>query len=164
MTNPTFADIKANSDAIEAAYELYKIFMVANGGDDSPIKKKDADDKVVLTGEDFVKNYVLVLYDNWLAQYQSQAKAMIDFLPTLFMNEGEFTGGEFAGIDNSYLGAYLNAEIVDNYKNYEVTYGTLGSSVLRTSSCSTSSRGLPYSHRRVIKAYLQRKLQGQAEH
>lgn len=125
LTNPTFADIKANSDAIEAAYELYKIFMVANGGDDSPIKKKDADDKVVLTGEDFVKNYVLVLYDNWLAQYQSQAKAMIDFLPTLFMNEGEFTGGEFAGIDNSYLGAYLNAEIVDNYKNYEVTYGTL---------------------------------------
>ena len=50
---------------------------------------------------------------------------MIDFLPTLFMNEGEFTGGEFAGIDNSYLGAYLDAEIVDNYKNYEVTYGTL---------------------------------------
>jgi hypothetical protein len=125
LTNPTFADIKANSDAIEAAYELYKIFMVANGGDDSPIKKKDADDKVVLTGEDFVKNYVLVLYDNWLAQYQSQAKAMIDFLPTLFMNEGEFTGGEFAGIDNSYLGAYLNAEIVDNYKNYVVTYGPL---------------------------------------
>ena len=30
IDQPDLADIKANSDAIEAAYELYKIFMVAN--------------------------------------------------------------------------------------------------------------------------------------
>ena len=110
LTNPTFADIKTKSAAIEAAYELYKIFVVANGGDDSPIQKKDADDKVLLTGEDFVKEYVLVLYDNWLAQYQSQAKAVIDSLPAFFMNNG-VAAGEFTGLDTAYLGAYLDAEI-----------------------------------------------------
>jgi gas vesicle protein len=124
LTNPTFADIKTKSAAIEDAYELYKIFVVANGGDDSPIQKKDADDKVLLTGEDFVKEYVLVLYDNWLAQYQSQAKAVIDSLPAFFMNNG-VAAGEFTGLDTAYLGAYLDAEIKDNYKNYVITYGDL---------------------------------------
>ena len=67
---------------------------------------------------------MLVLYDNWLAQYQSQAKAVIDSLPAFFMNNG-VAAGEFTGLDTAYLGAYLDAEIKDNYKNYVITYGDL---------------------------------------
>jgi len=113
LDNPTFADIKTQSSAIEAAYELYKIFMVANGGDDSPIKHVE-DKKVKLTGEDFVKNYVLVLYDSWFHQYQSQAKAFVDSLPVFFMNNSAATG-DLEDLDTAYLGGYLDAEIGSDY-------------------------------------------------
>jgi hypothetical protein len=121
MTDPTFTNIKGEYDDIEQAFELYKIFMIANGGDDSPIQKKDTNNKVLLTGEEFVKNYVLVLYDNWFHQYQSRAKALIDSLPTFFMNNGA-TPSEFNGLDTTYLGAYLDAELLDDYT---VDYKTL---------------------------------------
>jgi len=123
LNNPTFANVKTKSSAIEAAYALYKIFMVANGGDDSPIQKLDPNDdkKVLLTGEEFVKNYVLVLYDNWFHQYQSQAKALLDSLPKFFMNNATATD-ELASLDTAYLGAYLNAAILDDYT---VGYGNL---------------------------------------
>lgn len=77
-----YDDIKANSAAIEDAYNLYRIFMTANGGDGSLIKKTV--DKKTLTGEQFVKQYVLVLYDNWFAQYLDDAKTVVDSLPFAF--------------------------------------------------------------------------------
>jgi hypothetical protein len=102
--------IKTKSAAIDAAYALYRIFVTANGGDGSPITYKDTSvsPNRVLTGEQFVKQYVLVLYDNWFEQYKTAAVEFVNTLPAFFLNSG-VAGGNFAGLDTTYLVVYSNA-------------------------------------------------------
>ncbi len=117
----SYSTIKGRHKVIQAAYELYKRFVVANGGDDTPITFEDKDNKRVLTGEQFVKQYVLVLYDNWLSLYQSAAKTYIDSLPQFFMNTGD-AAGNFAGLDAAYLGIY-EADETKVGNDYKVAFG-----------------------------------------
>ena len=70
-TAPTYAECKTNANLIEECYNEYKIFYNANGGDDTPISKDDGKGKVLLTGEQFVKLYVLCLYDGELTDYEN---------------------------------------------------------------------------------------------
>ena len=70
-TAPTYAECKTNANLIEECYNEYKIFFNANGGDDTPISKDDGKGNVLLTGEQFVKLYVLCLYDGELTDYEN---------------------------------------------------------------------------------------------
>lgn len=70
-TAPTYAECKTNANLIEECYNEYKIFYNANGGDDTPISKDDGKGNVLLTGEQFVKLYVLCLYDGELTDYEN---------------------------------------------------------------------------------------------
>lgn len=68
----TYAECKANGKLIEDAYYAYRVFWNANGGDDAPISGAPA--KTLLTGEQFVKLYVLTLYNGELSEYQNTVK------------------------------------------------------------------------------------------
>lgn len=84
-TNPTYATCKKNATIIEECYEQYRIFWSANGGDDKPV----ADANGLLTGEQFVKLYVLCLYDGELIEYENLVfKYLYDEFVPFFMNTG----------------------------------------------------------------------------
>ena len=68
----TYAECKANGARIQSAYEVYRIFWNANGGDDTPISGAAGSD--LLTGEEFVKLYVLTLYNGELSLYENTVK------------------------------------------------------------------------------------------
>ena len=68
----TYAECKANGKLIEDAYTAYRVFWNNNGGDDTPISGAPA--KTLLTGEQFVKLYVLTLYNGELSEYQNTVK------------------------------------------------------------------------------------------
>lgn len=88
-TAPTYSECKANAALIEECYEIYRIFYNANGGDDTPISYTDSKGNVLLTGEQFVKLYVLCLYDGELTEYENMAFEKInnEIVP-IFMNVG----------------------------------------------------------------------------
>lgn len=119
----TYSDIKTESAKIEAAYALYKIFLTANGGDSSSVKfTETTGDKRVLTGEQFVKQYVLILYDGWFTTYKQKASDLVNSLVNFFMNEtAGAAGGNFSDYDLKYLGLYTDAAF--NATNYTVTIG-----------------------------------------
>lgn len=87
-TAPTYAECKTNANLIEECYNEYKIFFNANGGDDTPISKDDGKGNVLLTGEQFVKLYVLCLYDGELTDYENLVFDYVNnqIIP-MFMNE-----------------------------------------------------------------------------
>ncbi len=126
-----YSTIKTKSELIQNAYNLYKIFMTANGGDGSSIKT--AEDKsltpTTLTGEQFVKQFVLVLYDNWFEQYKTAAAALVNTLPDFFMNGTN--PGMFETLAGSYLGIYDTAAVTANYTV------NLGAIAVKTSGDST---------------------------
>ena len=68
----TYADCKANGKLIEDAYTAYRVFWNNNGGDDTPTS--GAPSAALLTGEQFVKLYVLTLYNGELSEYQNTVK------------------------------------------------------------------------------------------
>ena len=81
----TYADCKANGKLIEDAYFAYRVFWNANGGDDTPISGAPA--AALLTGEQFVKLYVLTLYNGELSEYQNTVKDYLyDKVIEYFMN------------------------------------------------------------------------------
>ena len=88
-TAPTYKECKNNAQLIEDCYEVYRIFYNANGGDDTPISYKDSKGNVLLTGEQFVKLYVLCLYDGELTEYENM---VFDYINTkivpFFLNKG----------------------------------------------------------------------------
>lgn len=83
----TYADCKANGKLIEDAYTAYRVFWNNNGGDDTPISGAPA--KTLLTGEQFVKLYVLTLYNGELSEYQNTVKDYLyNKVIEFFMNKG----------------------------------------------------------------------------
>lgn len=68
----TYAECKENGKMIEDAYTVYRIFWNANGGDDTPISGAAGQD--LLTAEEFVKLYVLTLYNGELSLYENTVK------------------------------------------------------------------------------------------
>lgn len=83
----TYAECKANGKLIEDAYTAYRVFWNNNGGDDTPISGAPA--KTLLTGEQFVKLYVLTLYNGELSEYQNTVKDYLyNKVIEFFMNKG----------------------------------------------------------------------------
>ncbi len=87
-TAPTYKECKNNAQLIEDCYEIYRIFYNANGGDDTPISYVDNKGNTLLTGEQFVKLYVLCLYDGELTEYENM---VFDYVNTqivpFFLNQ-----------------------------------------------------------------------------
>ncbi|MBQ9080034.1 MAG: hypothetical protein IJY27_03075 [Clostridia bacterium] len=99
----TYADAKANAEAIEAAYTQYRIFWNANGGDDTPISAVDS--ATLLTGEEFVKLYVLELYNGQLNEYQNLVEDYLNtYIVEYFMNTNNTSALKAA---NPALAKYL---------------------------------------------------------
>ena len=83
----TYAECKANGKMIQSAYEVYRIFWNANGGDDTPISGAAGQD--LLTGEEFVKLYVLTLYNGELSLYENTVKDYLyNKVVSFFLNAG----------------------------------------------------------------------------
>lgn len=108
-TAPTYAQCKKQASLIEDCYEVYRIFWNANGGDDTPI----ADDHGLLTGEQFVKLYVLCLYDGELVEYENLVfEYMYDYFVPFFLNAGDAsalktqTGWNFLSLNTTYAEGY----------------------------------------------------------
>lgn len=86
---PTYKECKENAQLIEDCYEVYRIFYNANGGDDTPISYVDSKGNVLLTGEQFVKLYVLCLYDGELTEYENMVFDYINAkIVPFFLNQG----------------------------------------------------------------------------
>ena len=85
----TYSEVKAEAQAIEDAYFAYRVFWNANGGDDSDIAGAPAEK--LLTGTEFVKRYVLKLYEGELNEYQNYVnKYLSENVVNFFM--GSATG------------------------------------------------------------------------
>ncbi len=83
----TYEECKNNGKLIEDAYYAYRVFWNANGGDDTPIS--GAPSETLLTGEQFVKLYVLTLYNGELSEYQNTVKDYLyNKVIEFFMNKG----------------------------------------------------------------------------
>lgn len=115
-----------NIEEIVAAYELYKTFVVLNGGDESPIKHSEyvSGVRYTLTGEEFVKEYVNVIFTAFLQQYQTAVKTFINGMPAFFMESGAagkvelqyYLEADLTGLDMAYLGTYDYAVFGANYE------------------------------------------------
>lgn len=109
----TYSQCKANAKAIEDQYVVYRQFWNANGGDDTPIK----DNYKLLTGEQFVKLYVLCLYDGELIEYEKMVKdEMLNKFVPYFMNAGNDSylkstySWNFLSLNASYDKGYDSAD------------------------------------------------------
>ena len=109
----TYADCKANGKLIEDAYKAYRIFWNNNGGDDTPIS--GAPSAALLTGEQFVKLYVLTLYNGELSEYQNTVKDYLyNKVIEFFMNKNNVseiktqnpTWAEYLSFNANYTLAY----------------------------------------------------------
>ena len=106
-------------EGIVSAYELYKTFVVLNGGDETPIKDSEYINgaRYSLTGEEFVKEYVNIIFTAWLQQYQTAVKTLINGLPAFFMESYAagtvelplYLTADLTGLDLAYLGTYQYA-------------------------------------------------------
>lgn len=117
----TYINLKANGLAIQQAYDLYKRFYAVNGGDDTPIKATDAAGKVTLTGEQFVKAYILVLFDGQLAEYQQKAYDFVyNKMVSFFMNTGNASA--LATEINGAIGEKWNENFLNVFGTYTYSY------------------------------------------
>lgn len=117
----TYKECKDNGKLIEDAYYTYRIFWNANGGDDTPISGAAGED--LLTGEEFVKLYVLTLYNGELNEYQNTVKEYLyNKVVTFFLNAGNASAidnetgwNDFLAFTDNYNVIYdkTGAEIVD---------------------------------------------------
>lgn len=121
LGGPYYAECKANAQLIEDCYTQYRIYYYANGGDDSDIGLKP-----YLTGEEFVKMYVLCLYDGELREYQNDVYDYVKSeIVSFFMNRGNTstikagtTWGEYLALNNGsaemgYLNDYFTVLSID---------------------------------------------------
>ncbi len=98
-TGSEWEQIKPEADDLEAVYELYKRFYTLNGGDDSSIKAT-LDDGSKLTGEEFIKEYVLVLFDRQFTAYQQIASDFLDAQLKFLLNPADESVSDiFGGFD-----------------------------------------------------------------
>ena len=117
----TYKECKDNGKLIEDAYYTYRIFWNANGGDDTPISGAAGED--LLTGEEFVKLYVLTLYNGELNEYQNTVKDYLyNKVVTFFLNannasaiDDEIGWNDYLSFTDNYNVIYdkTGAEIVD---------------------------------------------------
>lgn len=110
----SYADCKENGKIIEDAYDLYKIFMNANNNVDAPIVGAAGED--LLTGQQFVKLYVMTLYTGELREYQNDVKDYLynEIVP-FFLNAGnksnidtETGWNDFLSFSDAYSVVYNN--------------------------------------------------------
>ncbi len=116
----TYKECKDNGKLIEDAYYTYRIFWNANGGDDTPISGAAGQD--LLTGEEFVKLYVLTLYNGELNEYQNTVKEYLyNKVVTFFLNSGNASAIDTETGWNDFL-AFTD--------NYNVIYDKTGAQIV----------------------------------